>query len=96
MITGRLQNKYICISNISKSKIKDLTRISHVLIEIFKNTALQNYVRLLVGRSIFGQHWAVTLCTTNVRKKQRFNINSKDNKRYICISNRSVSKTKKI
>ena len=57
MITGLLQNKYICISYKSKPQIKDLTRIFHVLIKNrIKNTALQNYVRLLVGRSIFGQH----------------------------------------
>ena len=34
MIAGLLQNKYICISNKSKMQIKDLTRISHVLIKI--------------------------------------------------------------
>ena len=34
MITGLLQNKYICISNKSKAQIKDLTRISHVLMKI--------------------------------------------------------------
>ena len=34
MITGFLQNKYICISNKSETKIEDLARISHVLIEI--------------------------------------------------------------
>ena len=34
MITGPLQNKYICISNKSKAQIKDLTWISHVLIKV--------------------------------------------------------------
>ena len=79
MTTELLQNKYICISYKSKPQIKDLTRIFHVLIKNrIKNTGLQNYVRLLVGRSIFGQHKdrQQHLFTTNVRKKQSFNINN--------------------
>ena len=36
MITGLLQNKYICISNKSKAQIKDLTRISHKKYSITK------------------------------------------------------------
>ena len=73
MITGLLQNKYICISYKSKPQIKDLTRIFHVLIENrIKNTALQNYVRLLVGRSIFGQGPAATFVYNKCKKETKF------------------------
>ena len=41
MITGLLQNKYICISDKSKAQIKDLTRISHVLIIVVSK--IQHY-----------------------------------------------------
>ena len=42
MITGLLQNIYISISNKSTAQIKDLTRISNVLIKIvYQNRALQ-------------------------------------------------------
>ena len=41
MITGLLQNKYICICDKSKAQIKDLTRISHVLITIVSK--IQHY-----------------------------------------------------
>ena len=41
MITGLLQNKYICISNKSKAQIKDLTGISHDLIKIISK--IQHY-----------------------------------------------------
>ena len=42
----------------------------------------KNYVRLLVGRSIFGQHKdrQQHLFTSNVRKKQSFNINNSKKK----------------
>ena len=39
MVTGLLQNKYICIIN--KIKDKDLNRISHILIEIVSE--IQHY-----------------------------------------------------
>ena len=56
MITGLLQNKYICISNTCKSKaqIKDLTRISHI--SIINYNRIKKYsitkLRQVTGRMV--------------------------------------------
>ena len=53
MITGLLQNKHICISNKSKAQIKDLTRISHVLIKVVKKKKISiTKLRQVTGRAV--------------------------------------------
>ena len=78
MITGLLQNIYICISNKSKAQILDLTKISQVL-KLYKKYSITKLCQVLVGRSVFGQHkdGQQHLFTINVSRKQRFNMNSK-------------------
>ena len=82
MITGLLQNEYICISNTCKAKTQrsdqDFSFFNRV-----KNTALQNDVRLLVGWLIFGQQLglaATFVYNKSSKKETNVNINSKKNK----------------
>ena len=51
MITGILQNKYICINNKSTAQTKDLTRISLVLIKIVSKYSITK-LRQVTGRVV--------------------------------------------